>query len=163
MALPVILSIGSLPAGGDTLTGFRFVWLWYVRGFKPQHHCQRSLLGKPDVEFLRWAYPQKRIVGRTFELHLPHGYRQIYLCAEASVPDSGLHLSMEPVAGASFSVETYNGVLITVTNARRLEIPPLPDGYLGYPHAYTSCCNWQFGVKYYGLAVTAPAAERVTP
>jgi hypothetical protein len=78
-------------------------------------------------------------------------YQYIYLCGVTARRYPGLHLALLPDASAEARTTTYNGIEISVRGARRLDIPPLPDGFAGMPHAYTSCVNWQFGVKYYGL------------
>jgi hypothetical protein len=134
------------------LPGFRYAWLMYVWGFRPHLHCQRSLVGEPDAQFLNAAHPRQLIAGRSFELHPPVRTRHIYLCADATVPDSGLHWVLVRADGETAHTTTYNGVPITATNARALDIPPIPDGYLGLSRAYTTCMNWRFGVAYYGIA-----------
>jgi hypothetical protein len=144
--MSIILTIGRLPEGSDLLTGFKYVWLRYVKGFDPGVHCQKSLKGHNDLRFIN-----KMTIGKSFELEDPAKYRHIYLCADAVIPDCGLHFALLPEEGTSAQVTTYNGIEITAVNARQLVIPSLPDGFEGREHAYTSCCNWQFGVEYYGL------------
>jgi hypothetical protein len=85
-------------------------------------------------------------------LREPGAYEyDVYLCGVTARKYPGLHLALAPEASASASVTTHNGIRIIVSGARQLEIPPLPEGYAGMSHAYTSCVNWQFGVAYYGL------------
>ena len=142
----IILTIGKFPDGSEFFTGFRYVWLWYVHGFNPNVHCQKSLKGYPDRRFVN-----KMPIGKSFELDNPGNYRHIYLCAEAVIQDAGLHFALLPEESAVAQVTTYNGIEIIATNARQLVIPPLPDGFGGKDHSFTSCLNWQFGVEYYGL------------
>jgi len=143
----VVLTMSLLPDGSDQLTGFTHFWLRYVRGFSPHFHCQKSLLGENDPRFIRHMK-----IGRSFELLDPENYRHIYLCGVTPRKYPGLHLALLPEAGSLAETKTYNGIRITVANARKLEIPQLPDGYAGMSRKYTTCCNWQFGVEYYGLS-----------
>jgi hypothetical protein len=142
----IFLTISKLPDGGELFTGFKYVWLRYVRAFDPDVHCQKSLKGRNDPRFIN-----KMPIGKSFELEDPASYRHIYLCADALIHDAGLHFALLPEEGASAQVITYNGIEIKASNARQLAIPSLPDGFAGREHAFTSCCNWQFGVAYYGL------------
>ena len=48
----IILTISKLPDEGELFTGFRYVWLRYVRGFNSDEHCQRSLRGYNDPRFV---------------------------------------------------------------------------------------------------------------
>ena len=153
----ITLSIGPAPDGRDRLPGFQYAWLMYVWGFRPHYHCQKSLMGERDAEFLKAAYPRQLIAGRTFELRPPARTRHIYLCADATVPDSGLHWVLVPAPGETARTTTYNGVTITAVNARALEIPAVPDGYLGLSRHYTTCMNWRFGVACCGVASLNPA------
>jgi hypothetical protein len=144
--MTITLTISKLPDGGELFTGFKYVWLRYVRGFDSDVHCQRSLKGYNDPRFVN-----KMTIGKSFELDDPAKCRHIYLCADAVIRDAGLHFALLPEEGAAARVTTYNGIEITATNARQLAIPALPDGFGGKEHAFTSCCNWQFGVEYYGM------------
>lgn len=144
--MALVLTIGLLPDGSNKLTGFARFWLRYVHGFSPHFHCQRSLRGFNDPRFKRDMH-----IGASFELLDPLRCEYIYLCGVTARRYPGLHLALSPEPSAIAHVLTYNGVEIVVDGARQLEIPPLPEGYAGMPHAYTSCVNWQFGVKYYGL------------
>ena len=140
------LTLSLLPDGSQQLSGFTHFWLFYVRGFLPQFHCQKSLKGSIDQRFHR-----KMELGQSFDLLEPLNYDYIYLCGVTPAKFPGLHLALKPEAGALAETETYHGLKIKVTNARELIIPDLPDGFAGKPHNYTSCRNWQFGVEYYGL------------
>ncbi len=144
--MPIILAIGRFPDGGSKLSGFSQFWLRYVRGFSPHFHCQRSLRGFNDPRIRR-----DMEIGQSFKLLDTGRYDYIYLCGVTARKHPGLHLALAPEASATVRLVTYNGIEIIVAGARRLGIPPLPDGYAGMSRAYTTCCNWQFGVRYYGL------------
>jgi hypothetical protein len=145
--MSIVLTLGSLPDGSTKLSGFTQFWLRYVHGFSPHFHCQRSLRGFNDGRFRR-----DMRIGETFELLEPDRYDYIYLCGVTAKRYPGLHLALAPDSSAAVRAVTYNGIEVTVVGARRLDIPPLPDGYAGMSRAYTTCVNWQFGVEYYGLA-----------
>ena len=144
--MAITLTIGLLPDGCNTLHGFTQFWLRYVHGFSPHFHCQKSLRGFNDPRFRRDMQ-----IGELFELPEPERYQYVYLCGVTARKYPGLHLALAPEPSGVARLETYNGIEITVKGARRLEIPALPDGYAGMTRKYTTCCNWQFGVKYYGL------------
>jgi hypothetical protein len=162
--MQIELTISNMPDSSETLAGFTYFWLKYVKGFDPNMHCQDSLKGTIDKKF-----QNEMKIGRTILLKDSEEYKHIYLCGEpfkesakqhlsalrnwerAKYPYPGLHLALLPEEGSNASIETYNGVHITCTNVRQLEIPYLPDFFAGMEHAYTSCCNWQFGAAYYGL------------
>ena len=129
------------------MSGFRYFWLRYVHGFSPHFHCQKSLRGSNDSRFSRGM-----TIGSSFELLEDRPYDYIYLCGIPPGSEPGLHLALVPESGAVARAETYNGIEIIVSGARKLDIPALPDGYAGMSRKYTTCCNWQFGVRYYGLA-----------
>lgn len=135
-----------LPDDADRLTGFTQFWLRYVHGFSPHFHCQKSLRGFNDPRFKRGMQ-----IGESFELLDDSRYAYIYVCGVTPRQYPGLHLALKPDASAVARVLTYNGIEIAVAGARQLEIPPLPDGFAGMSRKYTTCRNWQFGVKYYGL------------
>ena len=144
--MPITLTIGLLPDGSDHLRGFTQFWLRYVHGFSPHFHCQKSLRGLNDPRFRRDMQ-----LGESFELLETARYDYIYLCGVTAKKYPGLHLALVPHAAGTARTTTYNGIEIVVSGARQLEIPLLPDGFAGMSRAYTSCCNWQFGVRYYGL------------
>ena len=144
--MPIILTMDLLQDGGSRLSGFSQLWLRYVHGFSPHFHCQKSLRGFNDPRFKRGMQ-----IGDSFELLDPRDYDYIYFCGVTARRFPGLHLALAPEPSASAHASTYNGIEIAVSGARQLEIPTLPDGYAGMSRKYTTCCNWQFGVKYYGL------------
>ncbi len=144
--MSITLKMSLLPDGSNRLRGFTQFWLRYVHGFSPHFHCQKSLRGFNDPRFRRGMQ-----IGESFELLDPGSYDYIYLCGVTGPKYPGLHLALAPEASATACAATYNGIIITVQGARQLEIPALPDGYAGMSRRYTTCCNWQFGVRYYGL------------
>ena len=167
--MEIEMTIGKMPIGIDKcnneLSGFRFLWIMYVTGFKREENCQKCLKGKLDDRFLG----KPIMIDQTYILKDPTTYNQIYICAEpykkdakthltslkdwkrAVYPYPGLQLALQPEQGSNVSLQTFNGVAITITNVRKLEIPYLPDGFAGMEKRQTRCCVWQFGVSTYGL------------
>ncbi len=145
-ATPITLALGLLPDGGDRLTGFPQFWLRYVHGFSPHFHCQKSLRGFNDPRFKRDMQ-----LGVPLDLLPPVRYDYVYLCGVTSSGHPGLHLALMPDPSATARLITYNGIEVIVSGARQLHIPALSDGYAGMTRAFTTCVNWQFGVRYYGL------------
>ncbi len=144
--MSITLTFSLLPDDTDRLVGFTHFWLRYVRGFSPHFHCQRSLLGFNDPRFKRGMQ-----LGASFDLLDPARYDYIYLCGVTARKFPGLHLALKPASSAVARALTYNGIQVTVTGAQQLDILSLPDGFAGMSRKYTTCCNWQFGVQYYGL------------
>jgi hypothetical protein len=82
-------------------------------------------------------------------------YNALYVCGVARGPRrlralNNLHLPLENDIGSSYECRTYNGYIVQVTNARKLEIPELPVDWKGLPDAYLRCCNFRFGVYRFG-------------
>jgi hypothetical protein len=144
--MTIVLTFGLLPDGGGRLRGFTQFWLRYVHGFSPHFHCQKSLRGFNDPRFKRDMQ-----IGDSFELLERSRYDYTYLCGVTAWKYPGLHLALAPDVTATARAVTYNGIEIVVHGARQLEIPMLSDGYAGMSRKYTTCVNWQFGVRYYGL------------
>jgi len=144
--MTVEITLSRLPDSSSQLSGFTQFWLRYVHGFSPHFHCQRSLRGVNDPRFRKGMN-----IGRSFELKSPDTYQYIYLCGVTARKYPGLHLALLPERNATAQDVTYNGIEISVTGARKLDIPNLPDGFADMSRAYTTCRNWQFGIEYYGL------------
>jgi len=48
-SINLTVSHPRIPAG--PIEGFRFMWAFYVRGYKPEFHCQRCFIGRRVDEF----------------------------------------------------------------------------------------------------------------
>jgi hypothetical protein len=144
------------------LTGFSYAWFRTVTGFNPEKHCAACFVGERDPRIT------KRIATRTqIEISCP-GHSEppkmggagsqmtqqpyFYLCAGARLYDQNLHVAWIYEPGESFTAKTFNGFTISVTNAARVTIQPLPADHparaLG--DRFTRCRNFQFGVQIYG-------------
>lgn len=127
------------------LTGFIYFWAKYVRAFNPDEHCKKSLIG-PDNR----AFGPKMAL-RPVEFSADTECKYIYLCAgaEAWVYKNNFHLALLPKEGGRAEKRMYTGVIVVVTGAIEVPIPPLPPGFRGLGPAYTTCRNFQFGIKYF--------------
>src|ERR1019366_3086802 len=118
----------------------------YVRNFDPRFHCQRCLRGRISIRIKTSSTP----LDTDLVLDETSTFDSIYLCGVArgrrsSRSTNNLHLPLEPQPGASFSCTTYNGYTIYVSNARSLDIPELPIGWMGLSDTYVRCRNFRFG------------------
>ncbi len=148
--MEITIDISNTPQGIDTKSCFNYLWLRYVRGFKPWKHCLESLVGDNDTYFDR-----NMLLPAKYVLNPQRPYNHIYLCGELK-NEPGLHLAMLPQEGAVIEYKMQNGMVIRVSNARQLPITKLPEGYMGMPWDFVSCCNWQFGIQYYGTGGWEP-------
>lgn len=126
------------------VTGFRYFWLKYIRGFDPTVHCAKCLIGD---------YSQKvnlnMPVNTEIELNEFVDFKCLYLCGVIGYQNN-LHVPFVPSDNENdiITVETYRGDKVIIAGAKRLPIPPLEKGYNGLSQAFTSCRNYQFGVSY---------------
>ena len=134
------------PTTATKLEGFRYFWAKYVRGFDPAHHCAKCLVGD-------WSKHTRMGMALPVEFGFDESkdFRFVYICGVSSIGyQSNLHIVLEPEDDASCSVKAFNGTVFDIQGARRLLIPPLPDGWQGKDRKYTTCRNFQFGVAYFG-------------
>jgi hypothetical protein len=139
------------------LAHFRWVWLKYVTGFKANTHCKNCLYGgEYGIGLTEPSALNEPITLR------PHGtYDYIYLCGMPKRQKApGVHFAARPTVGAVAMLEADNGLRFMMSDMERLNIPKLPEGFNGLPHAYWSCVNYQFGVAYYGKEGRLPPRMR---
>jgi hypothetical protein len=139
----------SAPPG--RIDGFRFVWAFYVRGYRPDRHCQPCFKGRRVEEFCT----PTALSGRTYELNRLDRYPYVYVCGVGQGPKTALaqqnlHFPLRYVQGAIAEATTYNGYIVRAMNAERLIIPPLPEGWRGKSREHVRCKNFQFAVEYFG-------------
>jgi hypothetical protein len=149
--MPISLTISHPDPAQEVVTGFLQLWAYYVRGFNPSKHCQPCLLGRRSRHVQRNATP----LGKTIIFDETANFRQLYVCGLAAGPKverkgRNLHLALKESPGSQLEVVTYNGFTLSIQDGERLHIPePLPElAHLGEDHY--RCCNFRFGVEYYG-------------
>ena len=135
MSEPIIL---TMQGPGDEVQGFKFFWLKSVRDTRLEVHCARCLVG-----------PYDRRINRTMPLDRPVELvgPLVYLCGVSPRWSTNLHVAARSAPGEGFAVPTYNGLIARFDNAVRIEIEPLPDGYMGLGRDFTTCRNFQFAVQ----------------
>lgn len=140
----------------QSTTRYRFLWGFYVRGFKPWHHCQLCFRGSraPGI------FPDMQD-GAVVELHEQTDF--FYLHGNAAGPEHlrgelNLHLAVRPKQGAIATVRPTNGALFTIHDAEALEIQPplLALSHLG--DKWTNCKNLRFAAQMYDAPLLGPTA-----
>jgi hypothetical protein len=146
-----------LPDG--PIQGFRFIWAFYVNGFRPERHCQSCLKGRRHEEF----YTGSARTGRVYELNAMDQYPFVYICGVGAGPDKdlwkqNLHMPLVYAPGHIVTRTTHNGYVFTAQDAREIVIPPLPEGWNGLDKKMVRCKNFQFGVAQFGYPTRSNAA-----
>ncbi|MEQ1905127.1 MAG: hypothetical protein ABL888_13140 [Pirellulaceae bacterium] len=119
---------------------FKFLWLKYVRGFNPTHHCARCLAGSYSTlfPFSRGYVPAQTIEGVLDESDAPW----IYLCGVTNKWIWNVHVAGQFEAGAitNYSDERID---VEIRDFRRLPIDAskAPEA----AKEFATCRNWQFG------------------
>ena len=141
----------------QSTTRYRFLWGFYVRGFKPWHHCQHCLRGSLAEGIIPSI--QDGVI------ELPEQMDFFYLHGTAAGPvtsrrELNLHLAVRPKQGAVASVRPKGGALFTIYDAEAIEIqPPLLDlAHLG-PN-WMNCKNLRFAAQVYDAPLLGPTAPR---
>jgi hypothetical protein len=145
------LSVSHPEQAAGRIDGFRFLWAFYVNGYRPEKHCQPGLRGRRVPEF---CTPTAE-VGRAVSLDRMDRYPYVYVCGVGGGPkallrDQNLHFPLEYAAGEVAEITTYNGYRFRAEHARQLEIPELPHGWDGRSEEHVRCKNFQFAVAYFG-------------
>jgi hypothetical protein len=147
----IILDVSHPSQLAGPITGFRFLWAYYVNGYRPEKHCQPCFKGRRVNEFCTATAS----TGRQIVLDRMDRYPYLYVCGVAAGPVSergarNLHLPLRYAEGASVEVVSYNGYRFRARNAERVEVPLLPDNWNGLARAHARCRNFQFAVSVFG-------------
>jgi hypothetical protein len=135
---------------------YQYLWGYYVRGFRPWEHCQRSFIGSL-VEGIG-----RDMTDRPVLLSEPMDY--FYLCGGASgsreeLGAKNLHLAVRPKAGSQATIQFVYGPVFTIHDAEAIEIqPPFPITDT-LPKEYATCKNFRFAAQMYPAAVLGPEAK----
>jgi hypothetical protein len=119
---------------------FKFLWLKYVRGFNPTHHCARCLNGNYSTLFPYSSgyVPPQTIEGVLDEFDAPW----FYLCGVTNKWAFNVHIAGQYEAGTitKFSDER---IAVELKDFKRLFINSAntPEA----PNEFATCRNWQFG------------------
>lgn len=160
MTIHLTVSHPTLPPG--KIEGFRFMWAFYVKGYRPEKHCQPGLIGRVADDFKT----STAVSGRSIALDRMDAYPYVYICGVGAGPrkslaSKNLHFPLRFKEGAIATKTTYNGYVFTATNAEELSIPELPEGFMGITdREHLRCKNFRFAVSVFG---DNPTVRPATP
>ncbi len=119
---------------------FRWLWLMYVTGFDPRHHCQKCLKGKKTQRF-KYDHRSSEIpLEVKFSLdEYPAPF--VYLCGVTSRYEDNFHLALKPSLEGCVEIHD-DRIDVLVTHTEQVPIDPV-DADL--PPSYLRCRNFQFG------------------
>jgi hypothetical protein len=144
------------------IQGFRFIWAYYVNGYKPERHCQPCFRGRLVGEFCT----RTATSGTPITLNRMDRYPYVYICGVGVGPDKELrfknfHLPLAYREGAVVEATSYNGYMFRAENAVAVPIPALPAGWNGLSDTHTRCRNFQFAVAAFGYPPRRPRTANV--
>lgn len=125
---------------------FRFLWLRYVRDFKPNVHCAKCLVGYRSriIDYRNRGREPFTVRGVLDE----RPFRHLYLCGVTNAWALNLHVAMEASPDESFEVE-HEYCNLQVAGARKLAIVEVENPPTWADKSFTTCRNWQFGWNAY--------------
>jgi hypothetical protein len=127
---------------------FRFFWLKYVNGFKPEHHCAKCLIGPYSKHFPFGVPRVERVQADLDEAVSPY----IYVCGVTSRYAWNVHCCGKPEPGATAEYQDER-VSIVIHGLAPIKILP-PDNPPALPDEFLTCRNWQFGYQQFpGVAL----------
>ena len=149
----MVLEISHQTQTDGAIAGFRYLWAYYVNGYRADKHCQDCFIGSPVPDFTT----ETARVGHAVSL-ARNEYKYVYVCGFAAGPNSeryrrNFHLPLRYEEGKSVSAATYNNYIITAHNAVLLQIPALKPGTIKdslgveLPEEHIRCKNFQFAVE----------------
>lgn len=144
------------------LKRYRYIWGFYVRGFKPWEHCQPCFRGT------RAEGIDPLMSDGSVPLPRPTDYFYLHGNAAGGKEarrEFNLHLAVRPKEGETAQVVTNDGAVFTLENAEQIVIRgPLEELAGSADHAmYCKCPNFRFGMQMYPtpLELTGPKAPRL--
>jgi len=136
----------------------KYVYLWgfYVRGFKPWHHCFKCFYGTHEKLI------HKEMLDGSYNLPEPTGY--FYLCGVASgsraeLWKNNLHLAVRPRPGSTAVVESVYGPVFTIRDAEEIVIQDPIQHLPNLDNSYTRCKNFRFAAQMYEATSFGPEAR----
>jgi hypothetical protein len=142
----------------DQTIRYRFLWGFYVTGFKPWVHCQPCFRGTraPGI-FPTMANDRVDLPKRSDFFYL-HGFAPGPKKLRGA---SNLHLAVQSKTGSVASCQSAFGPIFTIYDAEEILIQePLSDApHLGVE--WTRCKNFRFGAQMYTAPVLGPDASRI--
>ncbi len=118
---------------------FRYFWLKYVQGFKPDQHCARCLIGPYSKHFPYGSQLADKLGTVLDEAEAPF----IYICGVTGRYENNVHLVGRPDP-QSEAKHKDDRVEISVHGLSKIEIIP-PENAPALGKEFLTCRNWQFG------------------
>ena len=148
------------PGTTARIKGFRYIWAYYVKGYRPETHCQPCFIGDRVEDF---STPTA-MSGKSVSFHRMDQYPYVYVCGVGVGPKTelraqNLHFPLRYLEGGVEVVTTYNGYHLRAENAARVEIPELPDDWQGLDREHARCKNFQFAVACFGYPNSGQTAS----
>jgi len=155
MPASILLEVTHPARAPGRIDGFRFLWAFYVTGYRPDRHCQPGLRGRRVPEFCTTTAESGRVVVLDRVDRMPY----VYVCGVAAVPKPergarNLHLPLRFAEGETVEATTYNGYVFRARNAVLLPIPE-PEFRDGRSEEHARCKNYRFAAHHFG-----PSAAR---
>ena len=159
----IVFTVTHPTVAPGLIQGFRFLWAFYVNGYRPELHCQPGLRGQRVDEFStgRASSAQPVVLDRMDR------YPYVYVCGVATGPKKelggkNLHMPMRFRPGSHVEMTTYNGYVFRAEHAALIETPELPARWRGITDVqHTRCKNFRFAVRVFEAAgATRSAPER---
>jgi hypothetical protein len=144
----ITLTVTHPTVAPGPIEGFRFLWAFYVNGYRPEKHCQPGLRGRRVDEFSTGRVSS----GAPVVLDGMDRYPYVYICGVGSGPKDqlrhkNLHMPLRFRPGSQVEMTAYNGYLFRAENAELIEIPELPPGWGGIAdEQHTRCKNFRLAV-----------------
>jgi hypothetical protein len=146
-----ITVVGTQQATGQYL----YLWGFYVRGFKPWHHCFKCFYGT-----------QEKLISRKMQdgsFLLPEPTSYFYLCGVASGSptlrgERNLHLAVRPKQGHVATVKSFYGPTFTIHDAEEIAIQGPIESMPELGVSYTRCKNFRFAAQMYEATSFGPGA-----
>jgi hypothetical protein len=138
------LQVEGSPLGQPTASRYAFLWAKHVRGFREDKHCAACLVGEWEKKISR------SLVDGVYEI--PQKAPFFYICGVTGNFDwaNNLHFVLKPKEGGIAMIDAEYGMRLTIYNAERVMITPLPLHWKGLNRTFTTCRNFQFGVEQFG-------------
>lgn len=153
MAETITLSVThpSIPAG--PIQGFRFMWAFYVKGYRVDCHCQPGLIGRRVDEFKT----NTAVSGRAIRFDRMDRYPYVYVCGVGKGPKPELgkqnvHMPLRYKPGGVVDLTSYNGYSFRADDAELVSTPePMPTAWQGITNQeHLRCKNFRFAVGAFG-------------
>lgn len=143
----IVRFVARFVTAEDAVTGFRYFWAKNVKGFNPEVHCARCLVGR---------YEKK--IGTKMPVNVPVVLEHdagdlVYFCGVAYPYrwDRNMHLAVRVTGDPADTakVDLWTGGTFEVAGARAFpfDAQAAQDRFDGLGRAFLTCRNFQFGAQ----------------